>query len=235
MRVLMVLLAVLLPSLASASKYLDADNVDEAIVMAEMDARGIEAMRQFCATDVPGMQGNVDAHTFLWQVNNQAELRALRAAMLNDSKAWLHGSSAPVDALLAPLRVLPPEKRLAYCVGHMASIKGGDRDIARRTPAVSRLLAGYLLQHPLPTGEVRWLDDKTGCMKQAFNTNLKAGGAFDLRQADRRCDCMATVMRKQISDEDRKQLDQQIRTGASPAQSPLMQGIAPQLGRCMQS
>jgi hypothetical protein len=218
---------------AKVTAYADADTIGEAIVMAQMEARAVEATREFCRQASPALGSDLDKMTFYWQVHNEAEIRALHAARRDGVEAWKHGNEAPVTMFLAPLRLLPADRKVAFCTNHMMQVRQGDRNIARRTPAVSRFLATYLREHPLSMRDVRRLEGKTGCMKQAFNTTLKTGEPFDLEVYERRCDCLTETMDTQLSDAEHDALNEHLAQGRPAIDAPALQRVAPSLAQCM--
>lgn len=218
---------------AKGTAYADADTMGEAIVMAQMETRAIEATREFCRQASPALGSDLDKMTFYWQVHNEAELRALHAAKRDGAEAWKYGNEAPVTMFLAPLRLLSTDRKIAFCTNHMVQVRQGDRNIARRTPAVSRFLATYLEAHPLSAREVRRLEGRTGCMKQAFNTTLKTGDPFDLVVYERRCDCIADTMVTQLTDAEHHALSEHLVQGRPAVDAPAMQRMAPSLAQCM--
>ncbi|HEY1136006.1 MAG TPA: hypothetical protein VGE64_00790 [Xanthomonadaceae bacterium] len=221
------------PGPAAGTAYADADTMGEALVMGQMEVRGVEALREFCHEAAPGLVNDLDKITFYWEVHNDAELRALQAAKRDGSEAWKHGNEAPVDPLLAPFRLLPAERKLGICMNHIGQIRQGDRDMARKTPAVSRFLATYLSEHPLSRREVRRREGRTGCMKQTFNTTLKTGDRFDLVVSRKRCDCIADTMDTQFSDAEHDALNEHLAQGRPAIEAPGMQRVAPLLAQCM--
>ena len=208
--------------------------IDRAIAVGETKLHETELQAEFCNAVIPEASGYFDAFDFLWRSNNEVELRALESAGQHGIGVLHDVDDRAIKVQLERIKGSPKEDQIKYCGEYAIKIKNGDSDIRIIDPVSSSTLADYLSNNPLPKTELQRLNDRDGCMKKIYNNALSAGSIFNLASSEAVCTCVSVVMQKNVTDEDRAQMQPLLETGQSVADQPAMKKLVPMIAECIE-
>jgi len=208
--------------------------IERAISVGETQLLEIGLQAELCNTAIPDASNYFDNFVFLWRSNNEMELRALDSANNHGIDVLRGVDDRVIKNELKRIKELPKEDQITYCGEYAAKIKNGDSDIGSIAPTSSVALADYLSNNPLSKTELQRLDDRDGCMKKIYNSALSAGSIFNLASSEAICTCISLVMQKNITEEDRAQMQPLLEAGKSVVDQPAMKKLVPMIAECIE-